>query len=63
MIFQVTENDLNCGREGGVIPGIGYRRGYVQLIEDLNWHKANNYWDSSRELFESSHTVKLNVFE
>jgi hypothetical protein len=63
LIFKTTDHDLHCGRHGGVVKGLDYKRGYEQLIDDLQWHKANNYWDTSRELFESSHTITLDIFE
>jgi hypothetical protein len=63
LIFKTTDQDLHCGRHGGTIKGLGQRRGYEKLIEDLQWHKANNYWSTSRELFESSHTLTLDIFD
>jgi hypothetical protein len=63
-IFKTTPHILKCGRDGGILKTNGeYRRGYVQLIEDLNWHKSNNYWETPRAEFEAQHTLTLDVFE
>ena len=63
-LFKTTPYILACGRDGGILKSNGeYRRGYVKLLDDYQWHTANKYWETPRELFESQHTVTLDVFK
>lgn len=64
LVYTCTQNDLLCGREGGVL-SYGNRevKGWVQLIKDLNWHEKHQKWDYSREVYENNGKVELDIFE
>ena len=62
LIFQISDNDLKVGRDGGTIKGRKYK-GYKELIEDLKFYERNNRFDYERSVIENRGVVITNVFD
>jgi len=64
LIYQMSENDLLVGREGGILSYSGRSvKGWTDLIRDLLWHQENNKWEYSREIYENNGKVEVDIFK
>jgi len=61
MCYQCTEDDIKCGRYGGMI-GKEYHRGYLELINNLSWHESTGKWNAEKDVYEANFEVKLGIF-
>lgn len=51
---MITKSFVGFEYEGKHYPGI------YQLLEDLDWHKAENLWNYTRELYENKGELQIN---
>lgn len=61
LAFQITESVLNAGRYGAESkehPKYD-KRGYYQLIKDMNWHLDNQKFDYPRDIYEKDGLIIL----
>ena len=62
LVWEVASEDLVAGFSGGVANGRPVK-GIDQLIDDYNWHVANDLWEFPREVYEKEGVFNLNVFD
>lgn len=62
LVWEVASEDLAAGFFGGVANGRAVK-GIDQLIDDYNWHLANDLWEFPREVYEKEGVFSLSVFE
>ena len=61
VIYEVTENDLNIGRNGGFDQYGNVIKGFINLIEDLGYHEKAGKWDFPREIYENNGVAILDT--
>ena len=62
IVYEVTQNDLHCGRWGGRLRKNNVKlKGFHNLIEDYQWHVQTEVWDMPRT--EYLNKGKLDVFQ
>jgi len=60
-IFEVDEQDILVGEEGGKISGRDYSiKGFKELIEDLEYHRNNNQWEYKSEIYANDGIININ---
>jgi hypothetical protein len=73
IIYNMTESDLTIGRLGryaNVFVGnsqFAYSdrlkyKGYVRLVEELDWHQRTNQWDYSYDVYQNNGEVDIDAF-
>lgn len=60
LIYQISKEDVNAGFKGFTMRGIRYR-GVDELMNDIQWAEDNDMWTCSREAFNNSGQMKLNI--
>ena len=60
VIWDIPENLLEGGMMGFEYKGRTYK-GVVNRVSDYLWHIENNYWDMSKELFDTNARQTLNI--
>lgn len=60
IIFELTVDDLVSALSGFSVRGRIFK-GWMDTLNDYNWHKANNKWDYTRELYESGGVLNLGI--
>lgn len=61
LVYQCNDDDLKCGKYGGTIYD-RYRKGYLELLNDLSWHEKNRSWNAPRDVYEADNEIVLGVF-
>jgi hypothetical protein len=62
--YQTTDNDYYAGKYGGKLKSNGNTiKGYLQLLEDMDWHLTEGKFDYPREVYEKDGELELDVFE
>lgn len=63
-LFYMNKKDIIKAKEGGVLSYSDREvRGWVQLIKDLYWHRENDVWSYSREVYENNGVEQVEVFQ
>lgn len=62
IIYETTDWDVHYGTHGGIVKGKKYK-GFMELMEDYQYHKRTGYWDLPVDLIKSKGRIKLNVFD
>jgi len=63
LVYKCTPEDLYAGKYGGTIQSTGETvKGFDQLIEDMQWHIANELYSYPREVYQAEGELMLNVF-
>lgn len=64
LLYKLSEKDLSCGVSGGILKSNKIKlKGFVELIDDLKWHKENNLWEYPREVYENNMEIETNIYE
>lgn len=53
IVWLVGKDALRVGKYGGELKSGRIVRGFHELIEEYKWHKKNDLWDVSRQVYES----------
>jgi len=61
VIYEATENDLKIGREGGQDQYGNHIKGYMNLVQDLEYHEKSGNWDFPREVYENNGVAILDT--
>ena len=62
LVFPSSDELVEFGAKGGKRPNGTYKYpGWIQLIDDLIWHKKENKWDRSREIYNNKGRVNLEL--
>ena len=63
MFFNTSDNDLKIGKLGGYLKaGEQYIKGYIELLDELKWHRKEDYWEMPKDAVASNFEVELDVF-
>ncbi len=75
VVYKMTEKDVLGGRNGvnylepiGDVDvrltdlGLIKRKGYIQLTAELDWHRKNNMWEYSYDIYQKYGEVDINAF-
>lgn len=62
LVYDLSLDDLVSGIYGGTRNGLSYK-GYMQLLDDLNWHESNDLWNYRREVYENGLKVQTDLFD
>lgn len=61
LVFMTIPNDIVLGLEGCTKQN-GHRvKGVFDLIEELSWHKKNNYYNVPKEIFDTKGHISINM--
>lgn len=60
--FRVSEADLQAAAIGGTSKTGYYYKGWVNLLEEISWHIANDKWDYPYEVYINNGEIELNEF-
>ena len=64
IFFPTTDNDLRVGKLGGYLKGSNeYVKGYIELLDELKWHKQTDYWEMPKDIFLNNFHIELNTFK
>jgi hypothetical protein len=63
MIYRCGEQDLYCGKYGGIGQDGKKYKGYSELMTDLIWHIEQNEWSYPREVIENEGVIEINGFK
>lgn len=64
IFFPTTDNDLRVGKLGGYLKGSNeYVKGYIELLDELKWHKETDYWEMPKDIFLNNFHIELNAFK
>ncbi len=73
VIYNMTESDLTIGRLGRLTTSLigentfaysnNYKyKGYVRLVEELDWHQRTDQWNYSYDVYQNNGEVDINAF-
>lgn len=60
LTYTVSDEDLQAGVHGYTDIYGNYKRGWLTLLEDLNWHYETQMWDYPREVYSHNMDMPLN---
>jgi hypothetical protein len=63
MLYEVSEKDLFIGQYGGRTKYGNPVKGYLELIDALQWHRTSDQYDYSRDVYRNAGVTELNSFE
>ncbi len=61
VIYETTNNDLDVGTNSGYDSHGNYIKGFVELINDLNYHDKNGCWDFPKEIYTNNGVAILDT--
>lgn len=61
LIYELILPDIALGTIGGSLSSGRKVKGWIQLLDDLQWHKKNNLWEYKREDYENKGVIKLDI--
>jgi hypothetical protein len=63
MFYTTSDNDLRVGKLGGYLNNSErYCKGYIELLDELKWHRKMDYWEMPKEVYTRNFETKLDVF-
>jgi len=61
LVFEVSEEDLEIGLNGGISKSSGKRmKGFAELIEEVEWHQETGEWEIKKEVVDNNGIITLN---
>ena len=60
LTYTVSDADMNAGHYGYTDIYGNYKRGWITLLEDLNWHYESDLWHYHREVYSNNMDMPLN---
>ena len=61
IIYETTDNDLDIGKNGGLDQYGNTIKGFIELIDDLEYHEQSGNWDFPREVYENNGVAILDT--
>lgn len=62
--FQITPENLKAGKFGGILKNSEeYKKGYLELIDDMNWHIDNDKYQYPKEVYDNNGLMTLDNFK
>lgn len=58
-VFQITDDMLSFGRNGGYNMKGNWVKGYKELAKELLWHQENNLWDYPYDVYMNNGIRKI----
>lgn len=62
VIYTCTDRDLDVGHNGTTSLYGSRIKGWKELVKEYFWHKKNDKWDYTYEIYENNGHIKLDVF-
>lgn len=63
VIYRCTEQDLYCGKYGGIGKDGKEYKGYMTLLKELIWHMQHDEWNYAKEVIENNGVIDINGFK
>jgi hypothetical protein len=63
LIYTLTAVNVNEGLYGYITKAGNKYKGLYELIEDINWHKKNQLWRNSKEVYDNKGRMVIKPFE
>jgi hypothetical protein len=62
LTYRVSGQDLYAGAHGGLIDGTNKPvKGFVNLLEELQWHQDNDEWSIKKEIRQNGNIIDLKL--